>query len=83
MTKKDCKIGNKMIWDKKPKCRLCGEKVEDGVVVTKEELKMILCPRCIIAIVAVVEDTLPYMIAALQSRTKAYKTELTAMEAKG
>jgi ribosome-binding protein aMBF1 (putative translation factor) len=71
-----------MIWNKKPKCRLCGEKIEDGIIVTKEDLKLILCPRCIIAIIAVVEDTLPFMIGALQSRTKAYKTELIAMEAK-
>jgi len=72
-----------MIWKKTPECRFCGEKIKDGVMVTKEDLTLILCPRCIIAIIAVVEDTLPYMISALQNRTKAYKTELVAIEAKG
>ena len=72
-----------MVWKKTTKCRFCGEKIKDAVMVTKDDLTLIVCPRCIIAIIAVVEDTLPFMIGALQKKTKAYKAELVAMEAKG
>ncbi len=71
-----------MVWKKATKCRFCGEKIKDAVMVTKDDLTLIVCPRCIIAIIAVVEDTLPFMIGALQKNTKAYKAELVAMGAK-
>ena len=69
-----------MIWKKSPKCRFCGEKIDDGVMITKEDLTLILCPRCVIAVIAVVEDTLPFMIGALGKKTKAYKAELSAVK---